>query len=35
MANLLVILAAGHAVVALWHQFVLKDGTLRRMLRPA
>ncbi|MGA0540834.1 cytochrome b [Neotabrizicola sp. VNH66] len=35
MANLLVILAAGHALVALWHQFVLKDGTLRRMLRPA
>lgn len=35
MANLLIILAAGHAAAALFHQFVLKDGTLRRMVRPA
>jgi cytochrome b561 len=35
MANLLLILAAGHALVALVHQVVLKDGTLRRMVRPA
>lgn len=35
MANLLVLLAAGHAAAALIHQFILKDGTLRRMVRPA
>jgi len=31
-ANLILILAAGHAVMALYHQFVLKDGLLRRMM---
>jgi cytochrome b561 len=28
-------LIALHAVAALFHQFVLKDGTLKRMLLPA
>jgi cytochrome b561 len=31
-ANLILILASGHAVMALYHQFVLKDGLLRRMM---
>lgn len=31
----LVILAAGHAAAALWHHVRQKDGTLRRMIRPA
>jgi len=30
--NLLLALIAGHVLAALWHQFVLEDGTLRRML---
>ena len=30
--NLILILAGLHALIALWHQFVLKDGTLSRML---
>jgi cytochrome b561 len=30
----LVIVALGHAAVALWHQYVRRDGTLLRMLRP-
>lgn len=30
--NLLLALIAGHVLAALWHQFLLKDGTLRRML---
>ncbi len=30
----LLLLALGHAVVALWHHYGLKDGTLRRMMRP-
>ena len=30
----LMIVAAGHAAIALVHHFVLKDGTLRRMLNP-
>lgn len=29
--SLILLLAGLHAVVALWHQFVLRDGTLRRM----
>lgn len=29
--SLILILAGLHAVMALWHQFVLRDGTLRRM----
>lgn len=32
--QLLVIVALGHAAAALWHHFVQKDGTLRRMTRP-
>jgi cytochrome b561 len=31
LATLLAILIAGHIVAALYHQFVLKDGLLRRM----
>jgi len=30
-ANLLLLLAAGHAVVAVIHQFVMRDGALARM----
>lgn len=30
--NLLLALIAGHVLAALWHQFILKDGTLKRML---
>ncbi len=33
MANVILVLAGLHALVALFHQFVLKDGTLTRMLR--
>lgn len=33
-AKLLMLLALGHAVVALWHHFGKKDGTLMRMIRP-
>lgn len=29
--SLILLLAGLHAVMALWHQFVLRDGTLRRM----
>lgn len=29
-----IILIAGHAAAALYHQFVVKDGTLKRMLVP-
>lgn len=32
-ANLLMVLALGHAGLALYHQYVLKDGTLARMMR--
>jgi cytochrome b561 len=34
VANLLVIAAGVHAFMALWHQYVIKDGLLVRMLRP-
>ena len=33
-ANVLVVFAVGHALMALYHQFILKDGLLRRMVRP-
>ncbi|GGL60332.1 cytochrome b [Wenxinia marina] len=33
IANILMIIALGHALVALWHQYVKKDGLLRRMMR--
>ncbi len=31
LANSLLILAAGHAVLAIWHQLMIKDGVLKRM----
>ena len=34
LANVLMILAGGHSLVAIWHQLVLKDGLLGRMFRP-
>lgn len=34
LANVLVIVAGGHALMALVHHYVWKDGTLARMLRP-
>lgn len=34
LGNSLMIVALGHAVVAILHQLVLKDGTMTRMLRP-
>jgi len=30
--KVVLVAVAGHIAMALWHQFVLKDGTLRRML---
>lgn len=30
----LILMAAGHGVAALKHQFINKDGTLNKMLRP-
>lgn len=32
-ANLLMVLALGHAALAIYHQVVLKDGTLSRMMK--
>jgi len=32
-ANVLMIVVLGHALVALYHQYVLKDGLIRRMMR--
>jgi cytochrome b561 len=32
-ANVLLIVALGHALMALYHQYVLKDGLLRRMMK--
>jgi len=29
--TLILVLAGLHALIALWHQFILRDGTLRRM----
>lgn len=34
VANGLMVVALGHAALALYHHYILKDGTLRRMLRP-
>lgn len=34
MANLLMLLAGGHAFVAIGHHVLLKDGLLGRMMRP-
>jgi cytochrome b561 len=33
LANVIMVVALGHAVLALIHQYVLKDGTLVRMMR--
>ena len=33
-SNLLMIVALGHALAAIWHQYVLRDGALMRMLKP-
>lgn len=35
LANLLILLAGVHALAALFHHYVMKDGVLKRMLRPA
>ncbi len=35
LANILIAMAGLHALAALFHHYVMKDGTLRRMLRPA
>ena len=32
-ANVLMIVVLGHALMALYHQYVLKDGLLRRMMK--
>ncbi len=32
-ANLLMLVVLGHALMALYHQYVLKDGLLRRMMK--
>ena len=32
-ANLLMLVVLGHALVALYHQYVVKDGLLRRMMK--
>jgi cytochrome b561 len=32
-ANVLMIVVLGHALVALYHQYVVKDGLLRRMMK--
>ncbi|RYI32805.1 MAG: cytochrome b [Acetobacteraceae bacterium] len=32
-ANILMLVVLGHALIALYHQYVLKDGLLRRMMK--
>jgi cytochrome b561 len=32
-ANVLMVIVLGHALMALYHQYVLKDGLLRRMMK--
>jgi cytochrome b561 len=32
-ANVLMLVVLGHALVALYHQYVVKDGLLRRMMK--
>ena len=34
LANALMIVAGGHAAMAIYHQFVMRDGLLDRMTRP-
>ena len=33
-AKALMLVALGHAAMSIWHQFVKKDGTLMRMIKP-
>jgi cytochrome b561 len=33
-ANILMIVVLGHALMALYHHYVVKDGLIRRMMRP-
>jgi cytochrome b561 len=33
-ASVLLVVALGHASIAIFHHFVLKDGLIRRMMRP-
>lgn len=33
LANLLMIVAGGHAVMAIYHQYFLRDGLMKRMMR--
>jgi cytochrome b561 len=33
-ANVLMIVVLGHAVMSLYHHYVLKDGLIRRMMKP-
>jgi cytochrome b561 len=32
-ANVLMMVVLGHVLIALYHQYVVKDGLLRRMMR--
>ena len=32
-ANVLMVVVLGHALMALYHQYVVKDGLLRRMMQ--
>ena len=34
LANALMIVAGGHALMAIYHQFIVRDGLLTRMTRP-
>ncbi len=34
LGKAIMVVALGHAAMAIWHQFAKKDGTLMRMLRP-
>jgi len=34
VGSALMLVALGHALVALWHQYVKKDGSLTRITRP-
>lgn len=34
VGSALILLAQAHALVALWHQYVKKDGSLTRITRP-
>ena len=34
VANVLIVVVLGHAIIALYRRYVVKDGLLRRMIRP-